>query len=545
MRRAFAVFGGTATLLAASVGSAPAAPAAHAGSIAQLQQDASLIPVSRLGSHRNAVLDVRQAAPGGHRQIGITARTGATGKEIWRRTFAEPFGQTVQLYPSVVGTKSDHGLLAIDFYPTPNANPATQNLVLRMRALSGGSGKVLWTRSLTGTLAAGGTSSNLPYFDGVLAHTPTGVPSFLIEAKSRNGSDQRTDAYLMSGRNGALTNLMTVAGPVSFEPIADADANGSSDVAMITPGSSGAVTALDPWKPGNSNTIWRLEAASDTQATVQSIGSFGRTPSLLIDANQPSGADLIEVVALKTGAVQWARNAQGAFPIGKAGRSGASAILLYAEDGAVTGSSWTATLHYTAVSPANAVVYARSLSTSVTPPAATTSTGGFPTVSPIGDVEPDGGQDFAAGITATARSATTSRQRTVEGIISGRLGKFVPVSFQEAAAGSLHHGRGLDLMSAGVSNGHPQVTAIRGSTGKRIYRRTYSKMRGWQAAWVTGAKVGNHKCSAIALEAASSNHGLVAMLDGQGDVVWTVKFARSRSVGGSLVTHPAPRRFCR
>lgn len=542
--RALGVAGIAAGLIASSLTPAPAASVRHAADVGAFQLNASLTAVPRLGSHHNAVLDVRQAAPGGHRQIGITARAGATGKEIWHRTLEEQYGETIQLYPTVIGTKSDRGLLALDFYTTPSANPGTQNLVLRMRGLSGGTGKVLWTKSLAGTLAAGGTSSNLPYFDGILANTPSGVPSFLVERRSQNGSQVRTDADLMSGTNGALTSLMTVTSPGSFEPLPDADGNGSSDVALIEAGSTGFVMAFDPWQPRNQNLIWQVDIPSESLATVQSIGTFGRTPSLLIDANQPSGPDLIDVVALKTGAVQWSRTAQGAFPIGKTGPSGVSGILLYAEDGAVTGSTWTTTLHYTAVSPANTVLYAKTLSTSVTSPAATTSTGGFPTMSLLGDVEPDGGLDFTAGITATARSATVSRQKSVEGVISGRLGRFTPVDFQEAAAGSLHRGTGLDLISAGVTHGHPQVTAIRGSTGKRLYRRTYSRMHGWQAAWVTGAKVTGHGCSAIGLESAKTNRGLVAMLDGRGDVLWTATFSPGQSVGGSLVTHPAPRRFC-
>jgi hypothetical protein len=514
-------------------------------SLVDAEQDTGMFTAARLGSAKDALIDSRQIAPGGKRAVGFTARNGATGKKIWRTTFAEPFIETVELTPTVIGSKSDHGFLAVDFHVQPTSTPGASSEILRLRAVSGLTGKVIWTQTLSGILA-GSEATSLPYFDGLLTETKSGVPNILAEERTYGSGDAATQAVVISGQTGAVTNFggLQVSSSVNptFMPLPDINGDAVSDVGLSFPG--GYVQALD----GSStvaNQLWTFDLPIDNSAIVTSIGTFGAVPSLVVSTAAGSNQQLIDVIRLKTGTLEWSRQAGQYFVLGTAGSPAVSALMLVTSTLSQSLVADTYSISYSAVSAANKVLYTHQSSVSVVPVSGDPAPDVQPEIYQVGDVQPDGSKDLRVAVSLMSSNSTQRHAKSIEGVISGKTGHFASIAFQEPAAGSLHHGAGTDLVSATVSHGHPQFTAIRGTTGKRLYRRTYTAMHGWTYAWAdTDTAVSGHTCAATGLIAATTSHFVESMLDGRGDVLWTVKFANGQDTGGTLVTHSKPKHFC-
>jgi len=240
----------------------------------------------------------------------------------------------------------------------------------------------------------------------------------------------------------------------------------------------------------------------------------------------------------------WTRTGDGLLDVERAGPHLARAVTLYEFSQTISKSLITSRLTYTAVTPADTVIYHKALSVSVKPLStkSSSSTGGG--VALIGDLEPDGALDVNVVNSASTQTVSTQRSATQIGVIDSKTGEFHPVALQDAADGSLRKGHGTDLLAARVHDGRPVIIAWRGVNQHLYYRRMLKVISGARGVWVDGIRVSGHDCSDITLSAATASRAVTGVLSARGQLLWTVDFATSHPTGGTLVHHKRPKLFC-
>jgi hypothetical protein len=524
------------------------APAVRGG--ATLGRLASLLSVGDLrGNGHRDVLELRQTVlAGGAFALGLTARDGRKGTALWARRFTEPANDGIAVLPATLGAGGEPGFLAVDLVVGPDGSGGRLE-ALRLRALSGASGKLLWTHTFNGIRAADGDESNLPLFDGVLTESGSRGSNFLVASQTTMGIDLTSIVYIVSGATGSPAQLggsytSSVAFP-TFAALPDLDRDGVGDVLVLLPGGGGFVRAISS---GTGNSIWTIDdglISEIGQISVLPHFSSATTPDLaILVPNQPPPGSQVVVLKGSTGATLWRRAADGVMVIDRAGHNKVPAVGI---DTVVTGDNGTSTavaFDYQAVSPANKVVYRHRVSVSVHDPIGSPAAESGVAVQPIGDVQPDGALETQLRLEVSSATSKTTNARSISGIIDGRTGHFRALAPQTAADGSLRHGSGTDLLTTGISKHRPRVAARRGSSGTLYYQRVIAGVGAATGAQVSGLRVTGHSCSDLSLATAVGTRLRLGILTARGAPLWLISFSTKTASGGTLAHFAAPKAFC-
>jgi hypothetical protein len=538
------------------------------------EQQAQIVPAGHLGGRKHpVVLDIRDTDPGFEPgTVGITARSGLTGKSYWSKTYSQISGDT-QLVVMVepVGPHGTPGLVVVHFTSTPDVTPPDTDEDMTITAYAGSTGKQLWSTPFDGVYDPNlQESSNvavgaMPIHD---AHRKT-VDVLVPTRTSLGGGDQQTQGHLVSGINGTTSMF---AGPYTATNafpteavVPDLNRDGLQDVVVVSPNSF--VRALNGANPSGT-ALWTASLGFTGLASVTAIPNYshGSIPDLALATVQNGDEHLTyHVLSGARGHLLWTRKADALLLVHKAGPKLVPAVVLASRSSTESTHRDTATWHYAAITPANKVLYSKQLTGTIS---STGPLGGLnETISTMGDVNGDGAMDIHVTIDGvfppvsailSAGSAAKPDLHIQDGIINARSGAFHPVVFQAAADGSLQQGARVDLLAAEAFHGHTRLTTRRGSTRKAYYTESVTTLTGTAAAWATGLRVSGHSCSDIALvartkpppptaiasAAATPQREESAILTARGARLWTVTYPIKDATGGTLVQHKRPKHFC-
>jgi hypothetical protein len=113
------------------------------------------------------VLDLRQMVQGSTRLLGITARTGRSGRRLWQRTVSLSVNGFAIAQPERVGPRDKPGVLVVTSQQTA-ATSGGFGVSLRLREYAGKAGHLLWTTTLNGSIDSGGQFVDVPQLVGLL-----------------------------------------------------------------------------------------------------------------------------------------------------------------------------------------------------------------------------------------------------------------------------------------------------------------------------------------------------------------------------------------
>lgn len=532
---------------------APDAPA-----MSMMESDpASLMAAGDLnGDKRLDVLDLRQSPYSNTvpNTLGVTARDGRTGRPLWHRVISGAVDDEMTVMVEPLGSHGQPGVLVVDVFQTYSGSVRVSSS-LRLRALSGRTGRLVWSRTITGTYGTGNAQASVPNLEGVLHDVkgPTNDVLVTLETTVTEPISYRAVPELVSGADGSLHqpgrgySTETDRSP-EFLPLADVDGDGLADILAVVPGSAGFVKA----EKGHSGAaIWTNSAvhpvAYGTSLTALGRYSHRNFPDIALSvSNTSTGNTDISVLQGRNGHLVWARSAPslGLYLLGKAGKHLVPAVGVLSHEDTSTATTTTNSLDFKAVTAANKALYDKHVSVSVTDPPGTFGTGSGSGIGPLGDVEPDGSMEQLVQLEADAEAPGNTVIKNLNGYLDGRYGKFHKVTFNSGAVGSLHKGNGMDLLAVKLVKGRPQITARKGSTTKRYYQRTVSGLHGIDAAWVTGLRVSGQACSDISFSTLKGSQNILGVLSARGAWLWSLSFTATQSTGGTLRHYKKPKHYC-
>jgi hypothetical protein len=488
------------------------------------------------------VLDVREAEPGGF--YGVTARDGLTGKALWAKALTEPSNSDVSILPERLGATGKPAVLVIASSLVEGTTTAT--LSIAVEGLAGKTGKPLWSHTFTGTDTSGGGSTSVPTFQNVIHDVKGPATDILVtlETTLSGGTDDQTTPAIVSGVTGKThrpgSAFASTNGFPTFMAIPDLTGDGLDDLLVLDPSTPGLVEA----EHGHSGAMaWKQSMPVDFFTGARAIGSYSHrkiTDIAIIESNPAIDDAQITVLSGSNGHALWSREASDVYLLQEAGKKLEPALGLDTQEFTATTATTTSTIAYEAVSVADKVIYSKKVSARVTNPPGAGSSGNGGGLEPLGDVQPDGSLDQTLSAEADSGSARTF----VNGVVDGRTGKFRSVSFDVGADGSLRKGPATDLLQVEIPGGAAQVIGRRGLTGKRYYARMVPGLHHLDGADVSGLRVTGHSCSDIALRAIGGTTNTLAMLTARGAVLWSVRFTSAEPIGGTLISHKAPKQFC-
>jgi hypothetical protein len=522
---------------------APALAAVTSSGVPPTPLYTSLVAAGDLnGDGRGDVLDIRDAYSSVAR-YGITARDGRTGRALWDFHEQQPLGDGMSAYVAPLGPRSKRGVLVVDTGYSEQDSTET----VELRALSGSSGAVLWTRTFSGSFDQNGVAHHVPTFGGI-ARNGAGHPvRIVIESDSGdcNAHVCITQALTVLGGGGSLHKLgPTVTNPGYYprvQAIPDTNRDGKDDVAILYQGTPGYVEAENA---STGAKIWKTSLADveTVYSQLEPLSSQGKPLFAYINSGSfpgPFGISLLNA----QGKLLWARNGDSAVSVNLAGTKLRPAI----ETQTTTTSqpsptTYQASMRVSAVGLGGHVLWTRPVVR-----AATNQTTGGPVgeddeFTEIGDVQPDGAHESIMNLTVTNIDVTSS----INGVLDGRTGVLHVGPYQLGTDGSLHGGNATDL-AAGTINSSNQLTLTtwRGSTRKRYYAKTLTGLGDIADEQLTGLRVSGHPCSDFALAAVTPLAGDVdAVLSARGTILWTVRFTADQVVGGTRTRSPAPAHYC-
>ncbi|HEX3825214.1 MAG TPA: hypothetical protein VHV79_12180 [Mycobacteriales bacterium] len=526
-------------------------PAVRANGPQEFGDNASLMSAGDLtGDNRRDVLDLRFGPSGsnGNSALGITARDGRSGRALWNRALSEPPNDETEVMPERLGAKGKLGVLVIESYETEVSNVVVSAEV-RVRALSGAAGRVLWTRTVTGTFGSGNTQTNVPNLAGIFHNVKGPDDSVLVSLESTVSTGDRTTAETVSERDGSLRtpggSFTSADGYAGLLPIGDVNGDGLADILVLSQGSPGFELA----EKGNSGAkIWQTSVVPiqqfDSLAIPLGHYSSRAYPDIAIESGFLAGPNQITVLAGRTGHVVWSRPADVVYLLGTAGKHRQRAVGLQTESDGSGSTAFSVTERFTAVSAANKVIYNKSVTVSVPLPSGSSATGTTTDIQPLGDVEPDGSTERMVDVQVAAQSPTVNNSESIDGYVDGRFGSFRKVNFDTETDGSLHRGNGTDLLTLSLISGKPQLTAIDGKTRKVYYQRTLPGLHGIQQARVVGIRVSGQRCSDLSVATVAASRSVLGITSARGRWLWRVSFAANRVIGGTRTHAKAPKHYC-
>jgi outer membrane protein assembly factor BamB len=491
------------------------------------------------GRNSMDVFDTRTVVTtAGQVRSGITARVGRSGKALWQRTF--PDGGLF-VVPARVGPLHEPG--AVVFAQDLSGTSHHTVFQERVWALSGTTGRTLWSQTFTGSIAfRGGLERlrNLPFIDGVV-HDISGRDKDVLITVTSGRSGGIVTPFLLSGVNGAVRSpggtVRSRADIPSIWPVPDETGDRLGDLLIMHPGSPEYVRLI---QANSARSVWTRSGTGVSADTfVQPVGTLSRRshPFIAItnlEAARPSRSPDDQSLSLLNGGngrVLWTRNADFVIPLGVAGSASTAAVglgtFLFGGN-----SGRTESVRVSAVTPLGRTIYRRTV-------ALTLSSSGvnISSIRGLGDVQPDGSQD-------TALQVFGAHGAEADGVISGRTGTMRRFRFTNAVAGSLHRGIATDLVRVATTSAGVWLTGRDGATGTVFYGRLLPDTAGAQAAVVRGLRVTGHRCSDLSMSVTSPTDNTVGLLSARGQRLWTVTYSSSQAVGGTLNGFPSPARFC-
>jgi hypothetical protein len=478
------------------------------------------------------VLDLRQMVQGSTRLLGITARTGRSGRRLWQRTVSLSVNGFAIAQPERVGPRDKPGVLVVTSQQTA-ATSGGFGVSLRLREYAGKAGHLLWTTTLNGSIDSGGQFVDVPQLVGLLPVRGQ-APDLLVDVFTTSGSVvETTTAEVVEAANGSFSQrgdpqVSTDRTAVIF-PIPDVSGDGNGDLLALVAGAPGKIQALDGITGSPLWTVNQDLESPDFASVFRGFASTGR-PAIAVGRSLPSGHQ-IEILDGRTGHIVFARSADAVLDLKHAGRHLVRAIGFLRGKFTARVTTTTETVAFTAVSTHGSVIEQRHISVSQTNPATVTQQSGGLSGSTIGDVQPDGAQETAVFVDV----GVNGKEKDRDVIVDGRTGRVHDFRFQGSADGSLRRGPGTDLAGVNLHHGQLRLSAWRGVTRRRYYRRTLH-VRGRPDAFVTGLRVTGHHCSDLALNS-DGNSATVGVLTARGTLLWSVHFNKAQPVGGTVHRH--------
>ena len=325
------------------------------------------------------------------------------------------------------------------------------------------------------------------------------------------------------------------------QAIPDVNGDGNGDIAVIYQGTPGYVMAENA---RTGKRIWKTTLPDVETLYSQLVPLSSRGKPLFAYINSGPFPGPFSISLLNTdGTLLWNRTTTSAVTVNVAGAKRRRAVELE-----TTSASQVDSITYQATMTASAVgLGGRVLWTRAVARAATNQTPGGPlgydgTLTPIGDVQPDGARESVMSLTVSNGDTTSS----ISGLINGRTGVLHIGRYQFGTDGSLRRGDATDLAAGTITSGHElRLTAWRGSTFRRYYARTLSKLGDIADENLSGIRVTGHPCSDLALAAVTPSDGDEdAVLSARGAILWTVRFTAGQVIGGARMRAHAPAHYC-
>jgi hypothetical protein len=508
--------------------------------------NASLDAVSDLGGRKTAaVLDQRFAFQTPLPAFGLTARDARTGAALWQRRFPlSPRVGFVQVMPARLGPDNQVGVLAFTFGVADHPDGSAK-AIFRAIALSGVDGSELWKQRLVGAFSADGAETNVPD-DFALVSPSSGdvAQNLLIGLETTNGSTGELTIDQAAGTDGTITTFGgTYSGHRAYPSIAtvaDLNADGSQDVVVAEPGRTGALSALDG---ATQNQIWSIAANVHPYPDIESLTGFSSKTVPDITVSNFGGRQY--VLAGTDGSVVVSKHADLLVPVGHAGAKLQPAVQFVKFLDVFRSHRVGAGVVINTVNASGATIYKKRLGAFVTPPKH--ANGGSDEVGfgPAGDVQPDGSLDSFIDAAVEANSFTHLVHDRRRGIVDGRTGAFHALPTLGAIAdGSLHRGKGTDILGYHIVKHELFVSGWDGLSGKRLYRHRIHAVTDVGAVFGDGARVTGHQCSDQLVVASSKARGFSGVLAGNGRPVWSVRYSPARAVGGTVTPNKSLKDFC-
>jgi hypothetical protein len=480
------------------------------------------------GDGRRDLLDLRSA----HTTVasyGITARDGRTGRALWDFHESQPLGDAMSAYVAPLGRRSKPGVLVVD----TRWDNTTQTVELR--ALSGKSGAVLWTRTVTGSFAG-------------IARNGSGHPiRIVIESHSGdcNSGVCTSQALTVLGSDGSRHKVgRPVTNPGWYprvQAIPDVNGDGKGDIAIIYEGSPGYVRAENAT---TGKRIWQTSLADveTVYSELEPLSSQGKPLFAYINSGPFPGPFTISLLATD-GTLLWTRNTDSAVTVNVAGTKLRPAVELQTTNfSQVNSITYQATMTARAVGLGGKVLWTRAVARAATNQTPGGTLDGDNELTPIGDVQPDGARESIMSLSIANGDVSSA----INGVLDGRTGVLHIGPFQFGTDGSLHRGGATDLAAGTINSSHQlRLRTWRGSTRKPYYVKTLTSLGDIADEQLTAVRVTGHRCSDFALAAVTPLAGDEdAVLSARGTILWTVQFAADQVVGGTHTRGPAPAHYC-
>jgi hypothetical protein len=518
-----------------------------------------LIPAGNLdGKPGTDVLDYRLTQSHQTLSAGVTARSGRSGAPLWSRTIpGAKDGFTIPIPdPDLVGTSRKPGVLLVTQSVVSQSSGAV-TVGLKVQAISG-AGATLWTQTLTGqeTLTKNTeTLTNLPILVGDIHDAPGGGHDLLVDVLNgtttfTSGADSGIDQpEIISATHGTVVDRGAAAtstrGIPEALPVPDLNGDGLDDIAVAVGGAHGDIVA----ERGDTGTvIWTSSGVPvNEDADVAPIGflSHAHTQDLVVtNEDENSNSSKVSLVDGATGKLLWTHPGVCAYEIDKAGahpRPAVGLVTALTSDGG--SKSATARATFAARALHGALIFHRTVVAKVSVKKAAHSETDSEELTPFGDVQPDGAQDF---LVALAVSIGKQRAHTT-GLVSGLNGAMIKVPNGLPTAGSLRRGAGTDLVKTtkGSTASKPiTVSGYDAATGKLYYTQAIARTQGMRPELTYGVRLTGHHCSDLVVGASGAHGSLIGLFDAKAQPLWTVTAAAGRLTGGHVRVSKTPTGFC-
>ncbi len=502
------------------------------------------------GNGHRDVVDTRVS--GSDSTIAITARDATTGSRVWRRVSHGLNRQVLPLSVSRVGRSGKPGLLVVKETVRSFDHGNALRVAESVQAWRGKTGKTLWTsRPVVGTLTFSGDNlifHNVPSTPQAFQALPARPLDVLLSttsfslALSGPSLPNTAAATLVSGRTGRSRApypvLTSPLFPPTFQVFGDLSGDGLDDVVGVSARQSSAVVTA--FKGDTGRRLWSRGHGIDPFAFAVPVGrvSGGRVGDVATEGFIDS------LLRGSTGKILWTRPGGDLIPLRaqRHGRPGLVALATEFGQGSLltrSHTSYTRGIDIRAITAKNHVAWHRRVKASVH----TTAKENFGSaqVYPIGVVRAGGASSIAV------RASVTSGLTYVntEGVDERGHGKFRSATIGSPAAGSLVHGRGVDLLHTTATPDGVDLSGYDGATGQRVMRVLVPTPGFVSKPLASGMRATGHGCSDIALGGLYTHHRVVVyMLSGSGEPLWSLQYGEGRAEGGKLTHFPAPRHFC-
>ena len=504
--------------------------------------------VDRNGSQDLLEVRYRRSDSGRPTAVQLAVRGGTSGRAAWSRELRVPEDHDLSAFPATVGRPAVPGVVLSDQRLTSDGVQGS----LRLTALDGRTGRVLWSRldlGRAGDARSGTQPRVLDDLDGALlvVREQTTYGRTVDDPGSGTLRPLRLDLA-----DGSVTGMGPLAvserGVPSAFAVPDVTGDGQRDVAVLAPGATGSLQvrsgadgtpvwstgALELWPDAQALPVGVVTGATVAGRPVGDVAlSTGRP--LRADSSRVPGARG-EVLLLRgpDGTVALRRAGDQPVALRAAGRPPVPALGVETLDEAsAPDGAATATRVVSAYRPDGTLVHAAT--GTVTAPGdgrpARPGDGpvAFSQTIAVGDLDRDGAQEVYSRLAANGTGDYRDRRDWLDGATGARL----PVSQRaEPLLGHLSS-HGDDLVELAPGNG-VTVTGVSGRTGRGVFRRVLARGASLAVADARAVPVAGSACDDVAVTANGPRDDVAAVLRSDGTVRWSLR----GPAGGAALRQP-------